>query len=886
MTSEQEHNDAHQAPLDQEPVELVDTFAADAENSEENHVQDRDPDDPEDDPDVPERDPEDDSEPNPRVESITIEEQMKTSYINYAMSVIIGRAIPDVRDGLKPVHRRSLFAMWEMSNTHDKPYKKSARVVGDVMGKYHPHGDSSIYDTIVRMAQPFSYRMLLADGQGNFGSVDGDAPAAMRYTEIRLFEQAEELLHDLDKETVPFVPNFDESLMEPTVLPAKIPNLLVNGSEGIAVGMATKMPPHNLREVCSGIIHYLNHPESTVEDLIRFIPGPDFPTGGVIHGTAGIRQAYQTGQGKIMVRGIAEIVEGRGKHMEIIISEIPYQVNKARLIEHIAELVREKRIEGISDLRDESDKDGMRIVIELKRDARPQVLLNQLYKHTALESTFGIINLSIVDNMPKVLGLLGLVNEFIKHRIIVVTKRSEFDKRKAEGRVHILMGLLHAIDNIDAVIALIRGSETADSAKQALMQTFELDSDQSTAILQMQLRRLAALEKQKLIDEKISLQKEIDRLTELLSSEDNIKAAIASELQIISDTYSDDRRTQIVEDYTAFDKEELIPNKQVLVMLTHRNYVKQMERETYRTQRRGGIGVSGATIKDDDYVEQIFVANTHDYLLCFTSTGRAYWLKVYDIPEGSRQSKGKAIVNLLNLKDDERISAVIPVVSFLEGHYFLFTTKQGMTIKIPQDEFSRPRSTGVNAVGLRDNDELINVMIIEDDAEIIITTFNGQSLRFHIKNISVRHRGALGVIGIRMRSGDEVRSVTKIEEGKSLLVVTGGGYGKRTEFDAFRGHGRGTMGVKNIKSQLTGGVITTCAVAENDEILLMSADGTVMRTPVDKISLQGRSTRGVRVMKLREDDRLIGLTVLSPEERDQAQDIPQADVDYEENTEE
>ena len=872
MTSDPEQNhDAYQDPLEQESIELVESFtSANTEDSEENRDPEHDP------------DPEDDEEPDPRVESITIEEQMKTSYINYAMSVIIGRAIPDVRDGLKPVHRRSLFAMWEMSNTHDKPYKKSARVVGDVMGKYHPHGDSSIYDTIVRMAQPFSYRMMLADGQGNFGSVDGDAPAAMRYTEIRLFKQAEELLHDLDKETVPFVPNFDESLMEPSVLPAKVPNLLINGSEGIAVGMATKMPPHNLREICSGIIHYINHPESTVEDLMAFIPGPDFPTGGVIHGTAGIRQAYHTGQGKIMVRGVAEIVEGRGKHMEIIISELPYQVNKARLIEYIAELVHEKRIEGISDLRDESDKDGMRVVIELKKDARPQILLNQLYKHTALESTFGVINLSIVDNMPKVLGLLGLITEFVKHRIVVVTKRSEFDKRKAEERVHILMGLLHAIDNIDAVIALIRGSETADAAKQSLMEQFELDSDQSTAILQMQLRRLAALEKQKLINEKTSLQSEIDRLIELLSSEDNIKAAIAAELQTISDTYSDSRRTQIVEDYSALEKEELIPNKQVLVMLTHRNYVKQMDRETYRTQRRGGIGVSGVTVKDDDYVEQIFVANTHDYMLCFTSTGRAYWLKVYDIPEGSRQSKGKAIVNLLNLKDDERISAVIPVTSFKEEHYFLFTTKNGMTIKIPQDEFSRPRSTGVNAVGLRDGDELIGVMIIENDAEIIITTLNGQGLRFHIENISVRHRGALGVIGIRMRSGDEVRSVTKIEEGKSLLVVTGGGYGKRTEFDAFRGHGRGTMGVRNILSQLTGGVVTTRAVAENDEILLMSAEGIVMRTPVDKISLQGRSTRGVRVMRLRDDDRVIGLTVLSPEERDRAQDIPECDIDEEE----
>ena len=856
-------------PMDQEPIELIETEYGDPEEPGESR---RDP------------DPEDGENDGKRIESINIEEQMKSSYINYAMSVIIGRAIPDVRDGLKPVHRRSLYAMWEMNNVHDKPYKKSARVVGDVMGKYHPHGDASIYDTIARMAQPFSYRMLLADGQGNFGSIDGDPPAAMRYTEIRLFEQAEELLHDLEKETVPFVPNFDESLTEPSVLPAKIPNMLVNGSEGIAVGMATKMPPHNLREVCAGIIHYINNPESTVEDLLSFIPGPDFPTAGIIHGTSGIRQAYHTGYGKVLVRGVAEIAEGRGNHMEIIISEIPYQVNKARLIENIAELVHEKRIEGISDLRDESDKEGMRIVIELKRDARPQIILNQLYKHTALESTFGIINLSIVDNMPKVLGLLGLINEFIKHRITVITKRSEFDKRKAEERVHILMGLLHAIDNIEEIIALIRSSDAVETAKAKLMEKFNLDSEQSAAILQMQLRRLAAMEKQKLIDERTSLQAEIDRLTVLLSSETNIKAEIASELQNISDKYGDERRTQIVEDYSSIDKEDLIPNKQVLVTLTHRNYVKQMGRDIYRTQKRGGIGVSGISIKDDDYVEQIFIANTHDYLLCFTGTGRAYWLKIYDIPDGSRQSKGKAIVNLLNLKDDERISAVIPVTEFSQDRFFLFTTKQGMTIKIAQDEFSRPRSTGVNAISLRENDELIDVMAIEDDAEIIITTQTGLSLRFHVENISVRHRGALGVIGIRMRKNDEVRSVTKVEEGKSLLVVTEGGYGKRTEFDAFRGHGRGTMGVRNILSYLTGGVITTRAVADDEEIILMSAEGIVMRTPVNKISMQGRNTRGVRVMRLREDDRLIGLTVISPEDRESALDIPEADVEDGEDT--
>lgn len=814
---------------------------------------------------------------NPRVKPVNIEEEMKTSYINYAMSVIIGRAIPDVRDGLKPVHRRSLFAMWEMGNTHDKAYKKSARVVGEVMGKFHPHGDASIYDTIVKMAQPFSYRMMLADGQGNFGSIDGDAPAAMRYTEIRLKPEAEELLTDIEKETVGFIPNFDESLEEPVVLPAKIPNLLVNGSDGIAVGMATKMPPHNLGEVCRAIVYFLNNPDSSVEQLMQYIPGPDFPTGGVIMGNAGIVAAYHTGYGKLTVRGVAEIDE-TGKREQIIVTELPYQVNKARLIEHIADLVREKKIDGISDIRDESDKEGMRIVIDLKKGCHPQMILNHLFKHTALESTFGIINLAIVDQQPRVLGLISLIEQFIKHRIVVITRRSEYDKRKAEERVHILRGLLHAIDNIDEVIATIRGSSTADEAKSALVVKFELDEIQATAILQMQLRRLAALEKQKLIDEREQLEAVIRQILELLSSEVNIRNEIARELTEIESKFGDKRRTEITGDIITIDKQDLIPNKQVLVCLTNHNYVKYIDIDAYRTQGRGGRGVTGISTKDEDFVEQVFVAYTHDHLLCFTSTGRAYWLRVFDIPEGSRQSRGKAIVNLLNLKDDERVTAVIPVKEFCSDRFFLFLTEKGMTIKIPQDEFARPRSTGVNAITLREDDALVHVIVTDGSQEVLITTRYGQSLRFHEDQISLRHRNALGVIGMRMRDDDVVRSLTVVEEGKMLLTITESGYGKRTSFDEYRGHGRGTLGVRNIKVGRNDGVVTAFAISTDEEIILMSADGNVIRTKVSKIPIQGRSTRGVRMMRISTKDRVVGVTSLSPEESAELVDIPQAEI--------
>ncbi len=814
----------------------------------------------------------------PKVNEINIEEEMKSSYIDYAMSVIIGRAIPDARDGLKPVHRRSLFAMWEMGNTHDKAYKKSARVVGEVMGKYHPHGDSSIYDTIVKMAQPFSYRMMLVDGQGNFGSVDGDSAAAMRYTEVRLKREAEELLEDLEKETVDFTPNFDESLEEPSVLPARLPNLLINGSDGIAVGIATKMPPHNLGEVCDAVCHYIDHPDASVFDLMQILPGPDFPTGGIIMGTEGIQNAYLSGQGKLTVRGIAEIDES-GKRDQIIITEIPFQVNKSKLIEHIAELVHEKRIDGIADLRDESDKDGMRIVIDLRKDARGQLILNHLYKHTALESTFGIINYAIVDRQPKILGLIALIEQFIKHRITVITRRSEFDKRKAEERVHILRGLLHAIDNIDAVIATIRAAQTADEAKESLKIKFSLDDAQAGAILQMQLRRLAALEKQKLVDEREQLEAEIRRLLELLSSETNIRAEISRELREIREKYADKRRTQITGDLQEIVREDLIPNKQVLVCLTHQNYVKHMDVDAYRVQGRGGRGVMGISIKDGDYVEQAFVANTHDHLLCFTSTGRAYWLRVFDIPEGSRQSKGKAIVNLLDLRNEERVTAVIPVQQFSSERFFLFLTERGMIIKIPQDEFARPRSTGVNAITLREGDNLVYVMVSDGSQEIIITTKYGQSLRFHEEQIPLRHRNALGVIGMRMKDDDIVTSMTVIEDGKHLLTITSSGYGKRTNFDEYRGHGRGTMGVRNIKLKRNDGIVTAFSAGAEEEIILMSAEGIVIRTSVEKISIQGRSTQGVRIMKLTAGDRVVGVTSLSPEEQKEiGDDIPQAEI--------
>ncbi|WP_299963485.1 DNA gyrase subunit A [Methanoregula sp.] len=800
-----------------------------------------------------------------RTEPISIEHEMKTSFINYAMSVIISRAIPDVRDGLKPVHRRSLYGMWDMGNTSDKPTRKSARVVGDVMGKYHPHGDSSIYDTIVKMAQPFSYRHMLVQGQGNFGSIDGDSAAASRYTEVRLFPYAEALLEDLDKDTVKFQPNYDESLQEPTVLPAKIPNLLVNGTDGIAVGMATKMPPHNLKEVCTAVSAYLDNPEVPVEDLLRIMPGPDFPTGGILMGVEGVKNIYSTGQGRVIVRGVAEIEESEGGNRgdRIIVTELPYQVNKAQWITGIAEMVKDKRIDGISDIRDESDKEGIRVVFELRKGTMAPVILNNLYKNTALESSFWTSNLAIVDGQPKILNLHALLGHFVQHRIEVIRRRSEFDLKKAQDKVHILNGLLIALNRIDEVIKAIRASDTVDNARNALIAGFGLDEPQANAILQMQLRRLAALEQQKITDEKTGLQAEIEHLEKILESEANIKDEIRRETNEIASKFGDKRRTQIALDTSELSTEDLIEDKPVLVSITTANYIKRMDIDTYRKQRRGGHGITGMTTKEEDVVDSVFTASMKDYLLCFTNIGRIYWLKVYQIPESSRIAKGKPLVNLLNLKD-EIVTTVLPIREFREDQFLLFATKLGQAIKVHLDEFNNPRSTGTNAIKLKENDRLVDVILTNGNNELILTTRFGQSLRFHEETVRTVGRNAQGVRGMKLKGDDTIVAVTLLAK-DHLLTISDVGFGKRSEFDEFRGHGRGTMGVRNMLLERDAVVIESRAVSDTDEIIAMTASGIVIRTPVSEFRIIGRGTKGVRVMRLDEKDKIVGIAIV-PEE--------------------
>jgi DNA gyrase subunit A len=753
--------------------------------------------------------------------------------------------------------------MWDMGNTSDKPTKKSARVVGDVMGKYHPHGDASIYDTIVKMAQPFSYRHMLVQGQGNFGSIDGDSAAASRYTEVRLFPYAEALLEDLDKETVKFIPNYDESLEEPTVLPAKIPNLLVNGTDGIAVGMATKMPPHNLREVCDAVGHYLDNPEITVEDLVRIIPGPDFPTGGVMMGVEGVKNYYATGQGRVVVRGVATIEESDGGNRgdRIIVTELPYQVNKAQWITGIAEMVKDKKIDGISDLRDESDKDGIRVVFELRKGTMAPVILNNLYKNTALESSFSVSNIVIMDNQPKLLNLHGLLENFVHHRIEIIRRRSEYDLRKAREKVHILNGLLIALSKIDQIIKAIRASDTVDTARSALIAQFGLDELQANAILQMQLRRLAALEQQKITDEKMALEAEITRLTTILSSEANIKDVIRTETKEVAAKFGDKRRTQIALDTSDLSNEDLIEDKNVLVSITTANYIKRIDLDTYRRQRRGGHGITGMTTKEEDLVESVFVAGIKDYLLCFTNLGRVYWLKVYQIPESSRVAKGKPIVNLLNLKD-EIVTTVIPIREFREDKNLLFATKFGQAIKIKLNEFSNPRSTGTNAIRLKENDQLVDVILTDGSKELILTTRFGQSLRFHEETVRTVGRNAQGVRGMKLRGDDTIVAVTLLEK-DHLLTISDVGFGKRSEFDEFRGHGRGTLGVRNMQLERDAVIIESRAVMDNDEIIAMTASGVVIRIPVSEFRIIGRGTKGVRVMRLDEKDKVVGIAFVS-----------------------
>ena len=804
--------------------------------------------------------------------SINIEDEMKNCFIDYAMSVIIGRAIPDVRDGLKPVHRRILYAMFhDEGNTSDKAYKKSAKAVAATMGNYHPHGDSAIYDTLVKMAQPFSYRYTLVDGQGNFGSIDGDSAAAMRYTEARLTKAAESLLEDIDKDTVDFVPNFDESSQEPDVLPSRIPNLLVNGTTGIAVGMATNMMPHNLGEVCDLVDAYIDNPEMQLDEMMKILPAPDFPTGGKIMGTDGIVNAYQTGQGKVILRGIAEIEERKKGFEQIVITEIPYQVNKASMIEKIAELVKTKVIEGISDIRDESDKDGIRVIIELKQNTQANVVLNLLYKHTQLENSFGIINLAIVDKKPKILSLVELLRYFISHRVEVVRRRSQFDLRKAEERMHIMAGLLKALDMIDVVIATIRASPEASVAQEALVLKLGFSEAQAEAILKMQLRRLAALEQQKIVDETTSLQLIIDKLTWILSSEENILSVVKTETAEVRSAYADERRTQI--DYTAntdFNMMDLIPDEQTLVMLTTQDYIKRVPLDLYRQQKRGGRGVIGMTTKDEDSVDKVFMASTHDYLLCFTNKGRVYWLRVYEIPEGSRTSKGKAIVNLLNLTDEE-VSAVIPMRDFDAEKNLLYATKKGRVGKFSQDLFSRPRTGGIIGITLLDGDELVDVVVTDGSSDVVLTTAFGQALRFSEDEVRATGRGTQGVIGIRLKyEGDYVCGLTLVET-QYLLMITDKGYGKRTEFDAFMGHGRGTQGVKSIVANFERGkVVSSLAVSDDDQVIITTAAGVVLRTQASDISIQGRGTQGVRVIRVDSGDKVTGVAVVPPDEVDPA----------------
>lgn len=804
--------------------------------------------------------------------SINIEDEMKNCFIDYAMSVIIGRAIPDVRDGLKPVHRRILYAMFhDEGNTSDKAYKKSAKAVAATMGNYHPHGDYAIYDTLVKMAQPFSYRYTLVDGQGNFGSIDGDSAAAMRYTEARLTKAAESLLEDIDKDTVDFVPNFDESSQEPDVLPSRIPNLLVNGTTGIAVGMATNMMPHNLGEVCDLVDAYIDNPEMQLDEMMKILPAPDFPTGGKIMGTDGIVNAYQTGQGKVILRGIAEIEERKKGFEQIVITEIPYQVNKASMIEKIAELVKTKVIEGISDIRDESDKDGIRVIIELKQNTQANVVLNLLYKHTQLENSFGIINLAIVDKKPKILSLVELLRYFISHRVEVVRRRSQFDLRKAEERMHIMAGLLKALDMIDVVIATIRASPEASVAQEALVSKLGFSEAQAEAILKMQLRRLAALEQQKIVDETTSLQLIIDKLTWILSSEENILSVVKTETAEVRSAYADERRTQI--DYTAntdFNMMDLIPDEQTLVMLTTQDYIKRVPLDLYRQQKRGGRGVIGMTTKDEDSVDKVFMASTHDYLLCFTNKGRVYWLRVYEIPEGSRTSKGKAIVNLLNLTDEE-VSAVIPMRDFDAEKNLLYATKKGRVGKFSQDLFSRPRTGGIIGITLLDGDELVDVVVTGGSSDVVLTTAFGQALRFSEDEVRATGRGTQGVIGIRLKyEGDYVCGLTLVET-QYLLMITDKGYGKRTEFDAFMGHGRGTQGVKSIVANFERGkVVSSLAVSDDDQVIITTAAGVVLRTQASDISIQGRGTQGVRVIRVDSGDKVTGVAVVPPDEVDPA----------------
>ncbi len=814
-----------------------------------------------------------------KITPVNIEVEMKRSYIDYAMSVIVGRALPDVRDGLKPVHRRILYAMNEQGMTHDKPYKKSARIVGDVLGKYHPHGDIAVYDSLVRMVQEFSLRYPLIDGQGNFGSIDGDSAAAMRYTEVRLGKISDEILSDIDKETVDFVPNYDDSLKEPSVLPCKLPNLLINGSTGIAVGMATNMPPHNLGEVIDGITMVIDKPDIENRELNNIIKGPDFPTAGFIYGRQGIIDAYTTGRGSIKMRARAIIEEVKNKE-QIIVNELPYQVNKAKLIEDIAGLVRDKKIAGITDLRDESDKDGIRIVMEISRQAQANIILNQLYSHTQLETTFGVINLALVDGRPMVLTLKDIIVQYISHRKQVIIRRSQFELKKAQQRAHILEGLIIALDHIDEVIKLIRASKTPDDARVGLVAKFSLSEEQAKAILDMRLQRLTGLEREKIDTEYAELLKTITWLKELLASEIKILALIKEELADIKARFANKRRTEIIESTGDIITEDLIPKEDDVITITNSGYIKRIAVDAYKQQRRGGKGVMGMDTKEEDFVSDLFIGNTHDYMLFFTDKGKVYWLKVYGIPEAGRQARGTAIVNLLQIEQGEKISAYIPISGFDDKHFLLMVTKKGTAKKTALSEFSNPRKTGIIAISLDDGDKLVSVKLTDGTKDFIIGTKHGKAIRFNENDVRDMGRGAYGVRGVKLIGEDEVVSTAVVEEGATLLTVTENGFGKRTGFEEYRTMNRGGQGVITIDVSIrNGSVVDIRTVHEDEEIMITTSKGIIIRVPAKGIRVQGRNTQGVKIMNVEGGDRVVGVATLAKEEENGMEKAVQEKLD-------
>ena len=816
---------------------------------------------------------------------VNLEQEMKRSFISYAMAVIVDRALPDVRDGLKPVHRRILYDMNELGMTPDKPYRKSARLVGDVLGKFHPHGDSSVYDAMVRLAQPFNIRYMLVDGQGNFGSVDGDGAAAMRYTEARMAKLTLHLLDDIEKDTVDFYPNFDETLMQPAVLPSRFPNLLVNGSSGIAVGMATNIPPHNLREVIDGVVCMIDNPECTVEDLMAHIKGPDFPTGGIILGRSGIRSAYMTGRGRILVRARTEIEPMSNSRSRIVVTEIPYMVNKAKLVEKIAELCHQKQLEGISDIRDESDRNGMRIVIELKKDVYPQVILNYLYKHTQMQETFGANMLALVDGKPRILNLREMIYYYLEHQKDVVTRRTRFDLDKAQARAHILEGLLKALDHIDEIVQIIRSSENPNAAKTALIERFQFSDKQAQAILDMRLARLTGLEREKLMEEYQQLEKTIAELTAILADERLLMNVIKTEITAIRDKFADERRTELTTLEGEIDVADLIQEEDMVVTLTHAGYVKRIAKSTYRAQHRGGKGIMAMTTKEEDYAERMVVVSTHDDLMFFTNLGRVYQIKCYQIPEAGRAARGTAMVNILQISGGEKVTNMIPVPADTTGLSLVMATRGGMIKKTPMSEFQNLRKNGLIAIVLKEEDELVNVALTRGNDEILMGTRNGMCIRFSEEHIRTCGRVSMGVKAIRLEEGDYVIDMARIEENSQVLVITAKGYGKRTPCSEYREQARNGKGIRAMMvTDKTGPLAAQLLVQPEEDILLITGDGTIIRARVADIRLSGRNTQGVRIMRIAEGSEVVAVARSEAEEDDlpeesdaSVSDAPQAE---------